>query len=255
VATADDDTEDEDEWTLQPPELGGFVQVFYRHSFPTAHDGDNDNPNFRVQRVRIDVEGELQPWLSYELSVDPRAPEVSGILRDAFLGFHVIPNHELRLGQQKTQFGWENNVSSRRLYNVNRTEVSDNLSRGTNLRDLGIGLLGHINLGNGWRLEDAITLVNGAGLNVQDDNTAKKNLWGRLGVRYRDGDLTVRLGVSGGFGDQFEAEEPTTVEDDYTFDFWRVGADLEVNHDWFFLAAEYVMGDSWRCPRSRWIRR
>ncbi len=104
-----------------------------------------------MQRVRLGVRGDLYKWLSYEVEVDPRAPEVKGLLRDAYLAFKFIPRHQLRFGQQKTQFGYENRESSSDLFAVNRTELSDALSRGVNLRDIGVGVIGNVRLGKGWR--------------------------------------------------------------------------------------------------------
>lgn len=93
---------------FEKPQIYGFAQAFYRDAFNTGSDGVVDNSNFRMQRVRIGVKGRINSWLGYEVEVDPRAPEVSGILRDAFLRLDLIPNHEIRIGQQKTQFGYEN---------------------------------------------------------------------------------------------------------------------------------------------------
>ena len=230
------------EWRLKAPKVSGFVQVFYRYAFDTSGDGVVDSSNFRVQRVRISLKGEVLPWVSYKVEFDPRAPEVGGILRDAYFGLKFIPRHELRIGQQKTQFGYENPESSSQLYVVNRAEVSDSLSRGVNLRDIGVGLKGNVPLGGGFRLEDAITVVNGEGFNVQADNTRKKNVWGRLGVRYKSGGLLARFGVSGGRGDQREIGDPTNPQDDVLFAFDRLGTDFEIDHPRFFLNAEYVRG-------------
>ncbi len=227
------------------PRFFGYVQAFYRHAFETGEDGVFDAPNFRVQRVRLGVRGDLYKWLSYEVDVDPRAPEVKGLLRDAYLAFRFIPRHQLRVGQQKTQFGYENRESSSDLFAVNRTEVSDSLSRGINLRDIGVGLIGNIRLGKGWRFEDAITVVNGAGLNAQADSTRRKNLWGRIGLRYRNdaADLTVRIGGSGATGDQIaEGEDADDPADDYLEEFRRAGTDLQVDHRRFLFTAEYVKG-------------
>ncbi len=230
---------------LEPPELFGFVQIHYRYATDSSGDGTVDNDDYRVQRVRIGVEGKLYPWLSYQVEIDPRAPEVSGILRDAYLTFHVIPRHEIRVGQQKTLFGYENVESSSRLYAVNRTEIADNLARGINLRDVGVSVKGNLKLGKGFRFEDAISVVNGAGINSQADNTGRKNVWGRVGVRYkRDGSdgLVARLGVSGGSGDIFDINEPADPDDDTLTKFRRLGVDVEVDHPWFFVSAEYIKG-------------
>ncbi len=223
----------------------GSAQVHYRHAFATGEDGVYDAPNFRVQRVRLGVRGDLHRWLSYEVEIDPRSPDITGVLRDAFLAFKVIPRHQIRLGQQKTQFGYENRVSSTDLFAVNRTELSDALSRGVTLRDIGIGLLGNVKLGKGWRFEDAVTVVNGDGMNVQADRTRQKNVWGRGGLRYRkdSADLTVRVGASMALGDQIdEGVDPLDTADDFRLEFDRRGVDVEVDHPRFFVSAEYVKG-------------
>lgn len=223
----------------------GFVQTHYRHAFETGEDGVFDAPNFRVQRVRLGVRGQLHPWLSYEVEIDPRAPDVTGLLRDAFLVFNVIPRHDIRVGQQKTQFGYENRESSSDLFVVNRSELSDALSRGVNLRDIGVGLIGNVRLWKGWRFEDAITVVNGAGMNVQADTTRRKNIWGRAGLRYRKdaADVTVRVGMSGATGDGIaEGLDPLDPADDYLESFSRLGTDVQVDHPWFLATAEYVRG-------------
>ena len=231
--------------TTMKPRFFGFVQAHYRHAFETGEDGVFDAPNFRVQRVRLGVRGDLYTWLSYEVEVDPRAPEVKGLLMDAFIAFKFIPRHQLRFGQQKTQFGYENRESSSDLFAVNRTELSDALSRGVNLRDIGVGLIGNVRLGKGWRFEDAVTVVNGDGLNVQADSTRRKNVWGRMGLRYRNdaADLTVRLGVSGANGDQIvEGDDPDDPADDYREAFTRLGTDVQIDHRRFLFTAEYVKG-------------
>ena len=230
---------------LKPPQVFGFVQVHYRYAFATGEDSLTDYDNFRVQRVRIGVKGDIYKWVSYEVEFDPRSPSITSVLRDAYMEFKVIPRHDIRVGQQKTQFGYENVESSSNLFAVNRTEVSDNLSRGVNLRDVGVGLIGNIKTGaRGFRIEDAITVVNGAGLNVQNDDTRDKNVWGRVGVRWKSDprNFTARLGVSGARGDFIEAGDSLGVADDVRLKFTRFGVDLELDHPWFFFAAEYVGG-------------
>ena len=231
------------EWKLEPPRLRGFIQVHYRHAFETGTDGVVDNDDFRVQRVRLGVDGTVLPWIAYEIDIDPRAPEITGILRDAFISLKLPAKHRLRIGQQKMPFGYENWTSSTRLYAVNRTEVSDNLSRGVNLRDVGLALVGKVRLGDGWRFEDALAVSNGAGMNVQNDDTPKKNLWGRIALRYKTVGFWTRLGVSGASGDMVDAgDDDLDPADDFVVDFHRLGTDVEVDQDWFFVAAEFVRG-------------
>ncbi len=221
--------------------VSGFMQQFFLKQFDTNHDGEAAADRFRVQRVRLKFSGKVEKNIGYQIEIDPRAPEITGFLRDAYISLYHIPRHEIRFGQQKTQFGYENNVSSSRLYFVNRTDVSDNLSRGINLRDIGVGLLGNFPFSKTFRIEHATTLVNGSGLNVQKDETKKKNIWGRAGVRYKTDDLMWRFGVSGGYGDILEAEAAPDSSD-LLINFKRLGTDFELEHKWFTAVAEYVQG-------------
>jgi hypothetical protein len=228
-----------------PVEVAGYLQVFYKTRVEEDGDGQTEPGVFRVLRARFELKGYITPHISYKLQVDPRSPLITGVMRDAYISLEFIPHHKLRLGQQKTQFGYENSESSTRLFVVNRASVSDNLARGITLRDLGIGLIGRLPLGHGFRIEDAITVVNGSGMNVQLDDTKRKNVWGRLGGRYQNktASLRVRLGFSGAIGNQLEPAgrgNPPTPPD--VFDFKRAGGDLEVDHRWAFMAAEYVVG-------------
>ena len=226
------------------PKISGFLQFYYRYTFFTSTDGMVDAPNFRVQRVRVAVEGKVNRWLSYDVSIDPRAPEITGLLRDAYLTIkHVVPHHRIRIGQQKTQFGYENRESSTRLFAVNRTEVSDNLSRGSTLRDIGIGVIGGWPIGQGVELEDALTVTNGNGMNQQVDDTRRKSYWGRVGAHYTHERISARLGFSGGIGDFVEPPDPLDpVPMETHVDFKRLGGDLEIDTPWAFVSAEYVWG-------------
>ena len=228
-----------------PVVVFGYFQVHYRMAFATGDDSLVDNDDFRVQRVRIGVKGDLSPKVSYDVEIDPRAPEITGVLRDAFLTLKIIPRHDLRIGQQKTQFGYENRESSTNLYAVNRSDVSDNLSRGVTLRDIGVGLIGSLKIGKGTRIEDAFTVVNGAGMNVQADDTPTKNGWGRLGIRWKDddSDRSTRVGVSGAVGDMIDpGDDPLDPSDDFRIVFNRYGVDVELDYPKFFFSSEYVSG-------------
>lgn len=224
--------------------ISGYIQVHYFHEFNTNSDTLVDAGGFRILRARLTASGQVNKYTSFELTVDPRAPEISGLVRDAWIGFHRIPGHEIRVGQQKTQFGYENPESSAKLYCVNRSEVSDNLSRGVNLRDIGIGLMGRIKINDKLRFEDAVTFVNGSGRYVAgpDDFNKKKNLWGRTGIRYKNSSCVFRFGLSGGIGDiKDPGDDLLDPADDVLIHFNRFGTDVQADHKYFFLAGEYVM--------------
>ena len=225
--------------------VSGVLQTHFLHRFDSNDDGKVRANRFRVQRARISFKGKVNRHVSYDVMIDPRSPDISGVLRDAFFDVReVIPRHRLRIGQQKTQFGYENGRSSSRLYTVNRAEVSDNVARGdTTLRDIGVGLIGNWPIIKGLRLEDAITVVNGTGMNMPDD-TKRKNIWGRVGVRYKGMGAVTRLGVSAANGDNNDTgDDPLDSADDFIFTFKRLGTDVQIDHDHFRLNAEYAKAE------------
>lgn len=220
--------------------VGGIMQVYYKQRFERNGDNTVEPEFFRVAKARAKLSGWLTDWVSYQLEVDPRSPQLAGIMRDAFIGLHLFPKHEIRLGQQKTPWGYENMESSMRLYTVTRTEIGEGVGRGFTLRDIGIGLRGVIPLVDNFAVEDAFALVNGDGMSVQLDRNKRKNVWGRVGLRYKDKarNVLVRLGFSGGVGDLREFDGPV-AKPEYNIRFRRVGADLQIDSAWFFAVGEY----------------
>lgn len=231
-------------------EVSGFLQAWYKTRREATGDATRDPDFFRLHRVRIQFSGRASKHVRYEVEVDPRSPEVTGVLRDAFVSLDYVPRHEIRIGQQKTMFGWENPTSSSRLFTVNRTELSEGIARGINLRDIGIGLIGSVRLTKGLRFEDALTLVNGSGINVQADSTATKNLWGRVGLRYRAGETTTRVGVSGATGDQLFDDSTAAGIETWQADISRIGFDVQFDHPRLLFVSEWAQGDD-KAPPSR----
>lgn len=223
------------------PQISGYLQILYKKRFDTDDTKGVEPSLFRIQRLRLRVSGKVVPKIRYQIEIDPRAPEVTGLLRDAFIELRYLPFHKLRIGQQKTPWGYENSESSSRLYTVTRTELAEGPGRGLTLRDIGIALVGRIPLADSWDLEDHVALVNGAGMNVQADDTPMKNLWARVGARFRlpDRDLVVRAGASFGVGDYREPEDPgPPPEPGYVLSFRRFGVDVQVDTRWAFVVAE-----------------
>ena len=71
----------------------------------------------------------------------------------------------------------------------------------------------------------------------------KKALWGRVGVRYKKDDFTVRVGGSFGYGGLRRlGDDIVDPADDVYSTFNRLGTDVEIDHKYFFLAAEYGQG-------------
>jgi len=227
------------------PEISGALQILYKERFDKDGDDEVEPSLFRIQRVKIRIEGELTERVSYQVQIDPRSPLIENVLRDAYVDYDLLPggaiDQKIRAGQMRTPFGYENWASSSDLYTPNRTEVSELHGRGITNRDIGVGLIGDVPLGGGFRLENAMSITNGAGMGAQADDDNKKNYFGKLNGRYKnkDRDLTVWLGGSAGMGTLNEEGIPGVPTDPGEHvEFKRVGADLEVDHTYAFFVAE-----------------
>ena len=230
--------------------ISGYIQVAFTEEFDSNDNGNVDPSTFEIERVSIKFRGDVTETVRYKLAIDPGEADGS-MLRDVYLAIKVFPKHELLVGQQKTQFGYENLVSASRLYFVDRAEVIEDQARGTTVRDIGIGLIGKFALSENWDFEEGITVVNGAGMNVNEDNTPKKNTWGRFGIRYKSSTVLWRFGISGGIGDiTNDGKDPDDPDDDIFIDITRSGADMQFENEWLRFVTEYVTGTDDRPGRD-----
>jgi hypothetical protein len=225
------------------PKVSGVIGIHYLNEFNTNGDTIRDPDGFRLFKARLEVSGMIQEKIGYNIMIDPRSPEHGGLLRDAYIELLHLKNHKIRVGRQKTQFGWENRTSSTERYTVMLGTMSDGISRGLTLRDNGIGIIGHIKINKNFRIEDAITFTNGARMDITGpyDFNTKKALWGRIGLRYKKKDLSVHLGGSFGTGGIRDfGDDPIDPTDDVYYDIGRIGTDVQIENKYFFLAAEWA---------------
>ncbi len=219
--------------------LSGYLQVQYtlRGAAPAGGPGGAGLDTFLVRRARLKAAGDVVPGVGYDLLLEAATPTTP--LRDAYLSVRLIPHLELRLGQQKTPFGYDWPTSSTVLVTLDRSLVSRALGRAVNARDIGVSARGHLALPARFGLEYAVALVNGAGPNTLDGG-AGKDAFARVGARWRRGGVHLRLGVSFALGDLPPAATAAPV----TY-FRRAGADLELDTPWIALRAEGILGWSW----------
>ncbi len=224
------------------PAISGYLQLQYTNPDDGNGDGAVTPDAGSIRRLRLRVKGGLAHRIGYAVMIDPSTS--ANMLRDAYAAITALRYHEIRLGQQKTQFGYENPESSARLLTVNRAAVSDALGRGSDLRDIGIGVLASIPAGRGIAIEYAVTLVNGAGPNTTRDDTEDKSVWGRAGAvfKHKPTGISVRAGVSGARGDRLDKGALPDASDDREVRFLRIGGDVELDSRWLFLAAEVIAG-------------
>ena len=225
------------------PRISGVIAIHYLNEFNTNGDAIRDPDGFRLFKARLEASGFIQEKIGYNIMIDARSPEHGGLLRDAYLEFLHLKNHKIRVGRQKTQFGWENRTSSTERYTVMLGVMSDGITRGLTLRDNGIGIIGHIPINKKFRIEDALTFTNGARMDITGpyDFNTKKALWGRIGVRYKKKDFRVHLGGSFGTGGIRDIGDLIydSVDDVY-IDIARIGTDVQIENKHFFLAAEWA---------------
>jgi Phosphate-selective porin O and P len=222
--------------------VSGFLTTMYKFRIDHSGDGQTEPDAFRLGKAVVRFDGKIDRHFGYQIEIDPRSPTLAGVLRDGYIRLaKLLPHHEIRIGQQKTPWGYENWISSTKLYFTSRSELSEGLGRGLTHRDLGIGVVGKVPIDDHWRIEDQVAIVNGDGFGVQADSTNLKNLWAHVGVRYQRDLLVVRAGLSGAIGDQIEPADPGEPENPRT-GFRRLGADVEVDHPWFFAGVEYATG-------------
>lgn len=222
------------------PTLSGYAQVQFGVGLDGTGDGIAPTAGVLLRRLRLRIKGQVFAGVGYTVMIDPSTP--ANLARDAYVSLTVIPRHEIRLGQQKTQFGYENPESTVPAFVVNRAYVSEALGRGPDLRDLGIGVFGTWSLPAGFGLDYQVTAVQGAGPNVLVDDTPRKNVWGRAGGSYSGSGWTVKAGLSGAIGDRLFRGNPATMTPDQRVSFTRLGVDVRADTPWFFAAAEGMLG-------------
>jgi phosphate-selective porin O/P len=228
------------------PQLYGDIQVEISAGFDGNGDGVAPTTSVFLHEARVGVKGEVLPSLGYNFLVD--LATVNNLVRDAYIWTKLVPHHELRIGQQKTLFGYENPEAATNLFVIDRSFVSDALARGPDLRDLGLGMLGTWELPAGFGVDYQLTAVDGAGANVVSDDTPRKNLWGRAGGSYQGGGWTVKLGVSGATGDRHFKADAVAMTPERTVVFTRLGVDVRADAPWAFALFEGVRG--WDTPST-----
>lgn len=209
---------------LKAPRLSGFIQP----NFTWGPGEEGRAGEFFLRRARLRADGELgTPVLGYSVSLELAKSQRP--LRDGYVAVRGL-GHELRLGQFKVPFGWEVPVSVTRLPTV-LLSVVEPLATGRDMRDIGLGLCGRVELGGDWALEDGLAVVNGEGANARD-TTPKKDVFGRVGLLRGK---WLRLGVSA-------ASVEFTRDDAVVERSTRAGVDVGVERGPVRLLAEYARG-------------
>jgi hypothetical protein len=224
------------------PRLSGYLQADW--SSVDAPGAGRDGNTFELRRARLQVAGEALALVSYKVEADVAEKVVNHVVKDAWIGLRLLPGAELRFGQFKTPFGYEQTESDTRLLWVNGSYVVAGMAHGPDSRDLGLGVNGAWTFGERFGVEVAAAVVNGAGPDTADE-LIEKNAWARVGGSLTLGAWKARAGFSYGYGRQLVTvgtDLKLGTADDVSFYFHRFGGDLEVDSPWLFAVVEGASG-------------
>lgn len=156
----------------------GFMQPEYNYTF-----SDPAESTFKFRRARVGVRGRLFEDWSYYFMLET-SPFIGGVgsayLMDAFVTWDKYNWARISVGSYKQPFGLEVQTACNALITIDRAIVSDQLV--VPQRDYGISVWG----GNvNTRLNYALAIMNGSGLNKVDNNN-KKDVVGRVTYKVLD---------------------------------------------------------------------
>lgn len=156
----------------------GFMQPEYNYTL-----SDPAESTFKFRRARVGVRGRLFEDWSYYFMLET-SPFIGGVgsayLMDAFVTWDKYNWARISVGSYKQPFGLEVQTACNALITIDRAIVSDQLV--VPQRDYGISVWG----GNvNTRLNYALAIMNGSGLNKVDNNN-KKDVVGRVTYKVLD---------------------------------------------------------------------
>lgn len=162
--------------------LSGYMQTRYQ-----ALDEAKKKDGFDIRRARLDLTGNLTPYLSFRMMADfADKPK----LMDAYAEVKFNDYLNLTIGQFRIPFSLENLTPVRVFELVDFSQAVDamvarnkDVIGNQNGRDIGIQLGGALwKKGTNSILEYRIGVVNGSGINVADTANEGKDIVGRLVV-------------------------------------------------------------------------
>lgn len=200
---------------FSPPEVHGFIELYYRSGDPLTKDG------YRLRKADLKFSGIVSPHLRWRvgfdaskvLSLNTTSAEVgdslalaaaaidqkSRIVQDAALTYVVNPNFNLDIGQQVLPLSLEGTISTSQVETIERTMFIVERSRAVGLgdvRDVGVSANGFVANRN---VEYHAGLFNETGESQgSTDTNDQKALMGRL-VFHPSFAPGLQFGGSGGY--------------------------------------------------------
>jgi phosphate-selective porin OprO and OprP len=207
--------------------VGGLLQM--QADFADRGDArfTDDHDRFYLRRARLNAAGRFLEEFDFRLELDLAGglSNTSGLraqMTDGYINWNRFPAANVRAGQFKTPFGFEQLYADPRLTTIERSLVNDRLTLN---RQIGVQVGGDLVEKN---LSYAIGVFNGSGAN-DNFNDNDKFLWaGRFaGVLWQQGsgDQLVRWSVG---GNAFRSDDTGLSEPaDFRFDATPASADVD----------------------------
>lgn len=159
--------------------LGGLLQVQTEAGDRGDSRWANDNDRVYLRRARLNAIGKFLEELDFKVEMDLAGTlaNTSGLraqLTDGYVNWNRRPDANIRIGQFKTPFGYEQLYADPRLFTMERSLVNDRL---TVSRQLGVQVNGDL---FEKRLSYAVGAFNGNGVNNNFNDDDRFLMAGRL---------------------------------------------------------------------------
>lgn len=236
------------------PKLSGFAQCQF--DFEADKNGFSVN-TFRIRRARLVLSGSFNRIVSYKLQGEfGNSPS----LVDAYVKFKFLPEIAVQIGQFKTPFTLESQISALDLEMIDYSDeifalagyrdVSTNSENGIGEklkigRDIGLMLSGgliHVERNNDKFniIEYNIGIFNGNGINCLDKGL-RKDIVGRIDIHPMLRDLTLSGSLY--YGSLYG-------NDTTNLDRKRWSAGIQYNDGHYVFRGEYISGNNGRVTES-----
>ncbi len=197
--------------------LGGLIQAQVEFGDQGDSRFPSSNDRIYLRRARLNAGGRFLEEFDFRLEIDMAGTlaNTSGLraqLTDGFVNWNRHPAANIRIGQFKAPFGYEQLVSDPNLFSLERSLATDRL---TLARQLGVQVAGSA---LDRRLTYAVGTFNGTGVNNNFNDDSRFLLAGRVtGIPWRGKlagqDATWSLGAGG-----YRSEDTSVNLPDLGFD-------------------------------------
>jgi phosphate-selective porin OprO and OprP len=226
----------------------GYTQIRYQ---ALTEKGKKDG--FDIRKARVDLTGNLTPFLSYRLLTDfAEKPKII----DAYAEFKFNDYFNITLGQFKVPFSVENLTPDRKLDVIDFSQVvdalvfrSNDVIGNQNGRDIGIQLGGAlVKKGNSNLLEYRLGVFNGSGINIADTANKAKDIAGRLIINPLKG-LSIGTSYYSGWG---KATKPSAAYAGKSQPHDRYGLEITYTLSRLSFRGEYIRGLDGDITKEGW---